>query len=285
MSRLQEVAEKQVAMNTILNLTGVFEGLASMRIASVKNQVLESQQFFSEIWHIYTQLRVDSLFRFGRTGKSEEIIDKQLFIIITSEGGFSGDIDQKLIKTMLEQFSPDKQDIIVIGHHGAVQLIQSGVAFKKYFTLPSKDKNINVQPLIAEARRYKDTVVFYETYVSLMVQDVRSINLSNAVKEEASNVKEGEEEYISDRTYIFEPSTFEVVAHLERSMMQIALSQVILESKLAQYASRFRAMSMAKDRAHQLHDNLTMLYNRTKRRTQDERLKEMINGLRKTRTS
>ena len=43
MSRLQEVAEKQVAMDTIFNLTGVFEGLASMRIASVKNQVLQSQ--------------------------------------------------------------------------------------------------------------------------------------------------------------------------------------------------------------------------------------------------
>lgn len=68
-------------------------------------------------------------------------------------------------------------------------------------------------------------------------------------------------------------------------MMQIALSQVILESKLAQYASRFRAMSMAKDRAHQLHDSLTLLYNRTKRRTQDERLKEMTNGLRKMRMS
>jgi ATP synthase F1 gamma subunit len=283
MSRIQEVATQRVAMDTIVNLTSVFEGIASMRIAQTKSQVQQSQLFFSELWQIYTQLRVDKLFRFGRTS-SEQVIDKQLFIIITSEGGFSGDIDQKLIKSMTEQYDPNKQDIIVIGHHGAVQLIQAGITFKKYFTLPSKDKNINVQPLIAEARKYKDTIVFYETYVSLMVQDVRSINLSNAVKEEASAVKEGEE-YISERNYIFEPSTFEVVAHLERSMMQIALSQVILESKLAQYASRFRAMSMAKDRAHQLHDSLTMLYNRTKRRTQDERLKEMINGLRKTRIS
>jgi F-type H+-transporting ATPase subunit gamma len=283
MSRLQEVAAQQEATATIVNLTSVFEGIASMRIAQTKSQVQQSQLFFSEIWNIYTQLRVDKLFRFGR-GTSEKVTDKQLFIIITSEGGFSGDIDQKLIKSMLEQYSPEKQDIIVIGHHGAVQLIQAGVSFKKYFTLPSKDKNINVQPLINEARTYRDTVVFYQTYVSLMVQNVASINLSNAVKEEAAGV-EKEEEYISERNYIFEPSAFDVVAHLERSMMQIALSQVILESKLAQYASRFRAMSMAKDRAHQLHDNLTLLYNRTKRRTQDERLKEMINGLRKTRTS
>ena len=284
MSRTQDVAAQRVAMDTIVNLTSVFEGIASMRIAQTKSQVQQSQQFFSELWKIYTQLRVDKLFRFGRTS-AEQVIDKQLYIIITSEGGFSGDIDQKLIRKMLESYDPKKQDIIVIGHHGAVQLIQSGVSFKKYFTLPNKDKNINVQPLIKEARSYKDTVVFYQTYVSLMLQEVRSINLSSAVKAEASEVAGKDEEYISEKTYIFEPSAFEVVAHLERSMMQIALSQVILESKLAQYASRFRAMSMAKDRAHQLHDSLTLLYNRTKRRTQDERLKEMINGLRKMGTS
>ena len=50
-------------------------------------------------------------------------------------------------------------------------------------------------------------------------------------------------EMINEWTYIFEPSTYAVVAHLERSMMQIAVSQLILESKLAQYAARFRAMS------------------------------------------
>lgn len=284
MSRLQEVALRRAATGTIVNLTSVFEGIASMRIAQTKNQVLQSQQFFSELWQIYSQLRVDQLFHYGRT-QSDEVINKQLLIVITSEGGFSGDIDQKLIKKMLENYDSNKQDIIVIGHHGAVQLIQAGISFKKYFTLPSKDRNINIQPLIKEARNYKDTVVFYQTYVSLMVQEVKSIDLFNAVQQEAQSVRGDKDEYISEANYIFEPSTFDVVAHLERSMMQIALSQVILDSKLAQYASRFRAMSMAKDRANDLNTELGILYNRTKRRIQDERLKEMINGLRTTRAA
>ena len=279
MSRLQEVAERRVAMGTILNLTSVFEGLASMRIAQVKNQVLESQKFFSDLWQIYSQLRVDSLFRFGR-GESEEVIKKQLYIIITAEGGFGGDIDQKLIKYMLEHYDPAKNDIIVIGHHGAMQLIQGGISFKKYFTLPTRDKNINVQPLVQEVRRYESTAVYYQAYVSLMVQEIKRIELQSAVAQEAKRVQDDTEDVISELTYIFEPSTYDVVAHLERSMMQIALSQVILDSKLAQYASRFRAMSMANDKADELSKDLTMLFNRTKRRIQDERLKEMINGLR-----
>lgn len=281
MSRLQEVSERRAAMDTIVNLTSVFEGLASMRIAQVKNQVLQSQEFFSEIWHMYQQIRVDSLFRFGR-GKGEDMIKKQLYIVITAEGGFSGDIDQKLIKMMLSDYDPNKQDIIVIGHHGALQLIQANVGFKKYFTLPSRDKNINVRPLVQEVRHYQSTSVFYQTYVSLMVQDVKRIELQSAVTQQGAAIasKGSTEEVISEANYIFEPSTFDVVAHLERSMTEIALSQVILDSKLAQYASRFRAMSMAKDKSEELADDLTTLFNRTKRRIQDERLKEMINGLR-----
>src|SRR5262249_4177230 len=95
--------------------------------------------------------RVDSLFRFGRT-EHEEVIKKQLYIVITAEGGFGGDIDQKLIRLMLSDFSPEKNDIIVIGHHGALLLLQQHVGFKKYFTLPSRDKNINVRPLVQEVQ-------------------------------------------------------------------------------------------------------------------------------------
>lgn len=280
MSRLQEVAEQRAAMDTIVNLTSVFEGLASMKIAQVKNQVLSSQQFFNELWDIYKQIRVDSLFRFGR-GTEKDMIHKQLIMVITAEGGFSGDIDQKLIKWMLEAYNPDKQDIIVIGHHGALQLLQAKVGFKKYFTLPSRDTNINVRPLVAEVGHYESTVVYYQTYVSLMTQEIKRIELQTAVAQQAQAAgNDKPEEIISEHTYIFEPSTFDVVAHLERSMTEIALSQVILDSKLAQYASRFRAMSMAKDKSNEMAGDLRMQYNRTKRRIQDERLKEMINGLR-----
>jgi len=279
-SRLQEVAEQRAAMDTIVNLTSVFEGLASMKIAQVKNQVLSSQKFFNELWEIYKQIRVDSLFRFGR-GNDKDMIHKQLVMVITAEGGFSGDIDQKLIKWMLETYDPAKQDIIVIGHHGALQLLQAKVGFKKYFTLPSRDTNINVRPLVQEVGHYEGTVVYYQTYVSLMTQEVKRIDLQTSVAEQAQAAgTDKPDEVISEATYIFEPSTFDVVAHLERSMTEIALSQVILDSKLAQYASRFRAMSMAKDKSNELANDLRMVFNRTKRRIQDERLKEMTNGLR-----
>lgn len=284
MSRQQDIDRQKAAMATMVEISSIFEGIASMRIAQIKNQVLQATQFFDALWHIYSQLRVDSLFRFGRGHEEDQVIDKELFIVITAEGGFSGDIDQKLIQMMLKQYDKEKNDIIVIGHHGAVQLAQNGVSFKKYFKLPNKDQNINVGPIVKEVQNYITTSVFYQEYVSLMVQDVKRIELSSAVQELGKGVKKGEE-IISEANYIFEPSTYDVIDHLERSMLHIALSQVILDSKLAQYASRFRAMSAAHDRADESLDELRLLYNRARRAVKDERLKEIVNGMRTARVS
>ena len=282
MKRPLEIAKDLRQISTIVNLTGVFEGIASLRIAQIKNQVLQSQDFFQELWHIYNQIRVDSEFRFGRSQTEKTIIDKELFIVITAEGGFSGDIDQKLIDWMIKSFDKDKHDIVVIGHHGAIQLAQRGIKIKKYYKLPTKDQNINVTPIIEQVQQYKNTSAWYQTYVSLMQQDVKRISLRAAVQQQGESAEEEEaKEIISEDNYIFEPSTYHVIDHLERSMLSIALSQIILESKLAQYASRFRAMTAANDKAKDNEDEVKLEFHRAKRSMQDQRLKEVMAGLRK----
>jgi F-type H+-transporting ATPase subunit gamma len=275
-----ELAVERDTMGTMVELTSAFEGIASARIAQIREQVLRSQEFFGDLWRIYSQLRVDELFHFGRGDKEEEAIDKELMILITSEGSFSGDIDQRLVNEALKTYDPKKKAVLIIGHHGAVQLAQKGVPYVRSFRTPEKDLNINTEPLVAEVQKYRSTVVYYQQYKSLMSQSIQNIRLSKAVMERGSSVEAGQE-IIDESNYIFEPDTYAVVGHLERSMMQITLSEVILESKLAQYASRFRAMSAAKERAQETLGEVSLSYNRAKRHEKDERLKEVINGLRK----
>lgn len=280
MRRPLDIAHDEENMQDLTDLSSVFEGIASIRIAKIKNQVMQSQNFFERLWQMYSQIRVGNTFNFGRNVSKTEIIDKELYIAITAEGGFSGDIDQKLIEWMLKNYDRDKNDIIVIGHHGAVQLAQNDISFKKYFKMPIQDQNINATPIIKEVKNYKSTMVFYQTYVSLTIQDIKRISLKTAVEQQGREVQQGGE-IITEKNYIFEPSTFAVVDHLESSMLNIALSQVILESKLAQYASRFQAMSEAHNKAKDSVDELKMAYNRSIRMTKDERLKEIINGIKK----
>lgn len=283
MKHPNEIAEEEASMATMIEVSSAFEGIASMRIAQIKNQVLQSSKFFSQLWEIYLQLRVNDVFSFGRDKAKAATIDKELYIIITAEGGLSGDIDQKLVELMLQTYDKNQNDIIVIGHHGVTQLAQRGVAYTKYFKMPQQDQNINTTPIAREVQQYRSTKLFYQEYVSLMIQDVKRIELSGAVKERGETTDKPDE-VISEATYIFEPSTYAVVAHLERSMMQIAISQLILDSKLAQYASRFRAMSASHQRADESKDALHRDYNRARRGIKDERLKEIVNGLKNIKT-
>ena len=102
MKRPAEIQKQILGTQTLVNLTGVFEGIASMRIAQIKNQVQQSESYFDRLWQMYSQITIGTPFGFGRRNAEDEVIDKELFIVITAEGGFSGDIDQKIISWMLE---------------------------------------------------------------------------------------------------------------------------------------------------------------------------------------
>lgn len=280
MRKLSDLQRERNTMSTIVELTGAFEGISSMHISQIKDQVLASQKYFAELWGIYSQIRVDEFFHFGRSQSKVKPIKKTLFLSITAEGSFSGDIDQKVINAMLKIYDPAKNDIVVIGAHGATQLKQRGVPYAKNFRLPSRDQNIDVAPVSAETQKYESTMVFYPSYVSLMNQQVKSIALSTEVAERGKNITEKPEDIISDESYIFEPSTHAVVDHLESSMIQIMIGEIILESRLAQHASRFKAMNAAHTKSEESYSDVMLQLNRARRHTKDERTKEIINGLR-----
>ncbi len=283
MRQLNDITHERNTLNIMVELTSAFEGIASLHISQIKDQVQRSQKFFDDLWRIYTQIRVDPLFHFGRGVQPPKLVQKELLILLTTEGSFSGDVDQRLIAEALSYYKPERNDIIVVGQHGANQLVQGGVRFVKNFKLPTSDLNINATLLVAEVQKYVSTVVYYPNYISLTDQKIKYLELSREAAERGKNVSEGPE-IISESNYIFEPSPHAVVDHLEQSMVQIMLGEIILESKLAQYASRFWAMHAAHERAGESYEDLSFLFNRAKRHYKDERIREIINSLRKVRS-
>ncbi|MAU33678.1 hypothetical protein CL689_05765 [Candidatus Saccharibacteria bacterium] len=282
MRRPQEIEKERMTMSSIIQLTGAFEGIASAHIARIKTQVQRSEVFFRQLWSVYTALRVDKSFHSGHSSAGPES-DKELLIIVTAEGSLSGDIDQRLIESLLREYDKRQHDLIVVGHHGSTLLQQRRVPVIEAFRLPSvEDEAESVQKIIAHVQKYSSTKVYYQAYVSLMKQEVKQIALSAAVQERGQSLeKSGElDAYITDVNYIFEPTIPAVVDYMEQSMLGVALSEVIMESKLAQQASRFRAMSAARSRARDSEDELRLQFNDADRAIKDERTKEIVNAMR-----
>lgn len=283
MKRPLEIKAEEASMRTIVSLTSAFESLSSMQITKTKNKVLISNQFFEEVWGIYKQIRMDVMFNFGRK-IDEKPIDKELLILITAQGGLSGDIDQRLIKKFRERYDPEKNDIIVIGHHGAQQLEQAKIKFNYYFDMPKKDY-INVDPLMNEIKKYSKSRVFYQSYISLTQQAIKELDLSEVVsaKGRIVDLDTASDDLITEKNYIFEPNAYAVTAHLETSILRLTLAQFIYDSRLAQLASRFKAMTAAKERSIETANDLHVQYSRAKRALVDVRLKESLAGLKKIR--
>lgn len=283
MRRPLEIRIEENAVRSVVSLTSALESLSSMQIAKTKNKVLISNQFFDEVWSIYKQIRVDVLFNFGRLPE-EKPIEKELMILITAKAGLSGDIDQRLVRKFMERYDEAEHDVLVIGRHGALKLKQAHIDRTYYFDLPDGDY-INVDPLMDIIKKYSRSRIYYQNYISLTQQDIKDVDLSEVVssKGRVADLDTVGDDVVTEKTYIFEPSSYSVAAYLENSILRLTISQFIYDSRLAQVASRFRAMSAARERSVETAGELRLEYNRAKRNQVDTRLKESLAGLKKVR--
>lgn len=280
MRRASLIEKERVEIGTVEDLTSVFESIASTQVAKVKSKVELSKTFFQLLWSRYSAIRIDPKTRITYQGRADGN-GRQAFVIISAEAGLSGDIDQRLIETMLQSYDPKTTDIVVIGTHGATQLMQRGVHFSRYFQVPESDEYIDVTPVVDAVIDYSRIIVYYEEYVSLGVQEIRTIDLISSMRDMSEEAL-SEDAITVDET-IFEPSLNEIAEEMEMTMMTLALNQTILESSLAQAASRFNAMAVAKKRAGELLSDVRLEFHRAKRAESDRALREVMTSLKKKR--
>ncbi|NCU30436.1 hypothetical protein EOL73_01505 [Candidatus Saccharibacteria bacterium] len=278
MRRPNIIEKDMIGVTTLGNLTNVFESLASNRVAKVKNKAQISQEFFNLLWERYTSVRVDPKSRI--TNRSENGNGRKVLVLISAEAGLSGDLDMRMIETMQQEYSPNDTDIVVLGSHGAGQLSQRGMPYIHFFQVPETDTYVNVSPVIEVILPYSQIVVYYEEYLSLGQQEIRSFNLISRMQDMSETAEEG---IITAADTIFEPSLNEIANRMEIDMMSLALSQTILQSGLAQAASRFNAMTSAEDRASEMLEDYKLEFHRAKRADGDRRLREVLVGIKKKR--
>jgi len=279
MRRASAIQKESMQIETVENLTGVFESIASTKVAKIKSKVELSKEFFDLLWKRYSSIRIDPRSRITHRNDPEKN-PKKVFVIISAEAGLSGDIDQRLIETMLKDYDRATTDIIVLGTHGANQLKQARIPYIRYFQVPPSEGYIDVSPVIEAISNYSKITVYYEEYVSLGVQGIKKIDLYSSIRE-MSEKADPDEDIITAQDTIFEPSLEEIADLMELAMMTLAFSQAILESSLAQDASRFNAMATAKKRAWELMNYYKLDYHRAKRSENDRRSREVMISLKK----
>lgn len=279
MRRANLVEKDMLSIGTLKNLTNVFESLASTQVAKVKNNAQASQEFFGLLWERYTSLRIDPKKRLtARQGVGDN--GRKVLVLISAEAGLSGDLDMRMIETMQKEYDAKNTDIVVLGSHGASQLSQRDIPYIRLFQVPESEFYIDVAPVIKVLMPYEQIAVYCEEYISLGQQEVRRMDLVSSIKTMSDELEEG---VMTTEDTIFEPSIEEIAYQMEASMMSLALAQAILQSGLAQAASRFNAMTVAEDRASELLRDFTTEFHRAKRAENDRQLREVLVSIKKKR--
>lgn len=279
MQRAINIQQNLQQIQTVSGLTEVFEGIASMHIARIRDYVVRNKQFFDELWHTYEELRVDPKDQLKRRKQARSARD--ILVVITGNGKLSGENDAKIVANMKQAYEkPETTDIMAIGAQGAAELRRLNLPPTHMFELPPKDVEFNIAPMSEVLNQYRHITVFYQTYESLRVQKVARIELVSAVRELGDAVQTETGEVMSTHDFIFEPNIDKIAEYMESTMLGIALTQLIMDAKLSQYAARYNAMTRAKKRASDMVHDERKLYFRAKRGESDERLKEMTNVVR-----
>jgi F0F1-type ATP synthase gamma subunit len=113
------------------------------------------------------------------------------------------------------------------------------------------------------------------------VQEIKKIDLISSMRGMSDDDSIDQTDIMTIDDTIFEPSLDDIAEQMEMTMMTLALSQTILESSLAQAASRFNSMAVAKKRATELLTDYHLEFHRAKRSESDRRLREVMISIKK----
>ena len=261
------IKEKLQTTQTVESITHILESLASIRIGQIKDDVLTSREYFQRLWSIFSQLRINE-----KEGQRQQIQKKSrsAALLITANAGLSGEIDTNLISLALSEIDINKTDFIVYGLHGEQLLLQRGIKPAKVFKFPEVGAPIDTSECANFICQYEKPLVYFPSYRALTVQYISKIELIDAVQTVGAGDEIDLSQIISKDNTIFEPTLSEVVQYLEQIMVGVILTEIILESNLAQFSSRFNAMTSASARASHSARLLQRQYRQIKRYELDE---------------
>jgi F-type H+-transporting ATPase subunit gamma len=211
-------------------------------------------------------------------------IKTRLYVVVTSDRGLAGAYNSNLFRQLTTDLKTDqaqdvKSQIITVGKQGAKFLarfkdVEILAAYKDFPEYPTANDIRPILNAIIEKYTTKavDAVdVLYTDYKTSISQVVRADRLLPAVVDAVKIPKELEQA-------IFEPSVQAVLDNITERIIEVQLSQALLESKASEHSMRMLAMKNASDNAGDIINDLTLAFNTARQSAITQELAEITGG-------
>jgi F-type H+-transporting ATPase subunit gamma len=211
-------------------------------------------------------------------------IRTRLYILISSDRGLAGAYNSNLFRQLMNDLREDQTNgitsqVIAIGKQGTKFLsrIRSVEVLALYQDFPDQPTANDIRPILTTViERFKDKQadavdLIYTDYKSSISQVVASERLLPAVLHPVKIPKELE-------GAVFEPSVNDVLETITERLIEVQLSQALLESKASEHSMRMLAMKNASDNASEIIDDLTLEFNTARQAAITQELAEITGG-------
>lgn len=239
--------------------------------------------------------------------KARPIVEKQTFLLMTSDKGLAGSFNGAVIRKFENYVRENHIDVrdprysfIAIGQKAktylerrSMNVIQSFIRVGDVMTMEEADPIAEFLIAGYVNHDFDSVIAFFTTFVTALRQDAIAREFLPITYE---NVKESVEETIpragryseyaksesflsgKDEEFLIEPSPAEVLAELAPQLLKIRVYTMILEANASEHSARRVAMKNASDNASDLGETLNVVYNKQRQAAITSQIIEVTSG-------
>ncbi len=283
MSGSQEIRSQIASIQNTQKITKAMEMVAASKMKKAQDQMTMARPYADKIMNVISHL-AHAHPEYESDFLSDRNLSKKGYIIVSSDRGLCGGLNNNLFKKVLDQVEIDKTNSIdsafsLIGNKSTSFFQRvGGDVIAKTSQLGDKPKIEQVLGLIKStidkflSKEIDELYVVYNRFVNTVSQEpvVQKIL--------PISVMEKNDDYNFYWDYLYEPDAKDVLESLFTRYLESLIYRAIVENLACEQASRMVAMKAASDNASDLISELQLIYNKNRQAAITQEISEIISG-------
>jgi F-type H+-transporting ATPase subunit gamma len=295
MSNLKELKNRITSVKSTQKITSAMKMVAASRLKRAQEAAEAARPYAERMERMMSSVLSNPGVAVGGskllvgTGTN----DNHLIVVVTSDrglcGGFNSNISRESRQRIRDLLAENKTvKILCVGRKGRDQLkMEFGDAIvASYEGIGKAGVQFSEAQEVAgkviemfNAGEFDICTVVYNKFISVITQEVTSLQVIPVQLSEDNNKKEAQAEVTgAQASYEFEPSEEEILTDLLPSNLNVQIFRALLESSASEHGARMSAMDNATRNAGDMIDDLSMIYNRSRQAKITSELIEIISG-------
>jgi F-type H+-transporting ATPase subunit gamma len=283
MASSQEIRSQIASIQNTQKITKAMEMVAASKMKKAQDQMTRARPYADKISNVISHL-AQAHPEYSSEFFNQREVKKKGYIIISSDRGLCGGLNNNLFKLIVETIEDDKKKNIkpafsLIGSK-ATSFFQrmGGDVMAQTAQLGDKPKIEQVLGLIKStidsfiSGEIDEVYIVYNKFLNTVSQDPTLQKVLPIKAEEKDN------DYDHYWDYLYEPDAETVLESLFTRYIESLVYRGLVENLACEQASRMVAMKAASDNATDLTAELQLIYNKNRQAAITQEISEIISG-------